>query len=608
MIAILVSWTIIFFILFSFGDIFISIYNKLCKREESYGILDSFFLGLCFILIPLQFTSLWLPSGHYMLFAYIVICMIYWVCKRKRLKKFLVDYSKSFKQITTLQGISIIIVIASVILYCLFLYTFFDAEYYHYQHIRLNEEYPVIPGLGNFEDRFGFNSNYLLLSAIFSFRFIFTDAVYTLQGLIFALLLCWGFTKFILEKHNLNYLVFIILLLTFFLIGERYLDNSSTDSLPFLCVFYYISKTIFKPTWLEKQPLLAYLLPFTLITIKLSTIIFCIASLIILIYLIKSKQFKSVSFLFIASFLIVSLWIIRNVIITGYFVYPIYNVDLFSFDWKMPKIVLMLQKQYIYYYASYAGKYLLFEDVLKTSIDGFNLSLPGRYLQWIIYGLFLLSPIFIFSSIFRKINIHRNIYLIYLASFISLIFIFITAPDFRFAFSYIFGCAFIGFHIIITLFGKQDCNISKYKTAIILSVACCFLIVSYRKKHSIIHHFYTKKKEIFNSVIYTPLFHYESSKYNLQFSEYKLGELTIPMKIGDDIRTFDVAPATNPYGLPYTPFAGGKIQNIKTIEPRGKRLEDGFRTKKEYMDMLNYNTDRYLKEYNSLGSVRNDKE
>jgi hypothetical protein len=39
------------------------------------------------------------------------------------------------------------------------------------------------------------------------------------------------------------------------------------------------------------------------------------------------------------------------------------------------------------------------------------------------------------------------------------------------------------------------------------------------------------------------------------------------------------------------------MQGIETIELRGKTLQDGFRTKEEYTNILNENTGKYIEQY-----------
>ncbi|MDR2953925.1 MAG: hypothetical protein LBV43_02460, partial [Prevotella sp.] len=191
----------------------INIYNKLCKNEEKYGILDTFLLGMCFILIPLQFSSIFLATNHYILLFLLLVMAIYWSSNFKRLKNHILNIRYRLQSIYKYEIICIFLLISSVILYTLFIGNSYDSAYYHYQNIRWNEEFSIIPGLANLEDRFGFNSNYFLLSAIFSFRFIFDIAITSLQSLLFILILGWTLLRLFESKYDIKYSILLLFLL-----------------------------------------------------------------------------------------------------------------------------------------------------------------------------------------------------------------------------------------------------------------------------------------------------------------------------------------------------------------------------------------------------------
>ena len=184
MIAIIIAWITISIVFLSSGNFIVFVYQKLFKRNENYGYTDTFLLGICFTLVLLSVTSFFLPSNQYILFFYLILCIIYWIYRKEHLYDII---SKSKKYIQTLslsQKIAFAISIVSIGAIVLWTSGAFDPAYYHYQAIRWNEDYPIIPGLANLEDRFGFNSNYMLLSAPFTFRFIFGEAIYSLQSLL----------------------------------------------------------------------------------------------------------------------------------------------------------------------------------------------------------------------------------------------------------------------------------------------------------------------------------------------------------------------------------------------------------------------------------------
>lgn len=83
------------------------------------------------------------------------------------------------------------------------------------------------------------------------------------------------------------------------------------------------------------------------ISIKLSTATSIIFAIYVAVILIKTKR-RSILLIDSAIGLIILFpWLIRNVIISGYLVYPYSRIDLFDFDWKMPKALVDYDRQEI---------------------------------------------------------------------------------------------------------------------------------------------------------------------------------------------------------------------------------------------------------------------
>lgn len=103
----------------------------------------------------------------------------------------------------------------------------------------------------------------------------------------------------------------------------------------------------------------------------------------------------------------------------------------------------------------------------------------------------------------------------------------------------------------------------------------------------------------FNSFIdFVALYHHRNAKNINKFKEYDWYGHTIYANVSkEDNRTFDLLPAIEIDGLPYTVYKGNKIQDIRTIEPRGETLQDGFRTKPEYAKIINDNVEKYKSDY-----------
>jgi len=602
MFAVLISWIVILFILFSLGDFLVRLYNKYSRDNENYNILDTTLTGMCFITLLLSVSSLWLPSNHYILILLFAFSIVYSITNRKELYKRFIAYRDSTN---LLLSISSAVIILSIAFFISFVSNFYDPEFYHYQNVRWNEEYRAIPGLGNLEDRFGFNSSYLLISAIFSFRFLFGDAIYTIQGLIFTLIVLWAFTELYRSQGNIKYILLLFFLLVLLIWNSGNLDNTSTDIIPLLGSFYYIAKTTLNSRWLTQQSLLACILPVTLITYKLSSAVFCLISLYIIFNLIREKKYKNISFIIAISTSIILFWCVRNVIISGYLIYPLSFIDIFSVDWKVPEVVAILQHTYIKDYAESVFSNYFSLDTIIRDLTGVKLLIAYRVLSSFIYLISILSP-FILALIYIKTRyIEKNILVVYVVSALSIITGLLFAPDMRFINGFLFGVAFITICIVINLMKKEEIIFLGAKNAILVIIVLLFMAVSFKNKDHIIYNINENK---FVAMLYKPLPNYFSTYNSKNFSHYNLNGTIIYITKEDNNRTFDMLPATSLYGIPFSPFHYDKIQNIKTIELRGTSLHNGFRTKKEYLELFNKDKEKYIKEYKDLFLKRIDKE
>lgn len=593
MITTLVTWIIIFYTLFSLGDFFILLYNRICSNKESYNIMDTFTLGICFTTILLSISSLWLPSNHYILFAYIIIGTIHWIFNYSRLKKHIKPVVQFYSSSSFFQKALIVTSFIAVLVYVYIFEHHYDAEYYHYQQIRWNEEFSVVPGLANLEDRFGFNSNYLLLSSIFTFRFLFGDieALYVLQSLFYVILLIWILIKLFYSNYNIKYIIAFLLSIIIVAIYGFMLTSSCTDIFPILFIFFYSIKTITDSKWIYKQPLLACLLPVVMVTIKLSTAPFCLICLFILYYLFKNKKHKELYLIFILGVLTIASWCIRNIIISGYLVYPIHQIDLFNFDWEVPKATALIHNTHIQTWGKrvFMTDWNTFINTIRHLNFSENWSIIVKFISLIL--VMVLSTPTLYKTIKKKTDI--NTLTLYLITIFCLIFGLVSAPDFRFIFGYILAGILLSFAILYDnkniIFPKSG----KYTISLIVLFLC---IIS-------AHKFDVATKRIgatFNTPIdFLALYHHRSSKNIGDFKEYNIDGMTIYLSARKmDNRTYDLLPATAEGGIPFgLPSGGLKIQNISTIEPRGKTLQDGFRTKKEFIKVLNTDLDKYKEEY-----------
>lgn len=444
MLAIITSWIAILLVFISFGDILIFLYNKLCRQNELYGLTDTFVIGMCFTLIPLSITSLWLPSNQYILFAYLILSVGYWLIRKQHFVVLIKSLKSSISGLTSLQSAIFIIPIISLIVVIIWQVGVFDSLLYHQQNIRWNEEYAVVPGLGNLEHRFSFNSNYLLLSALFSFRFLFTEAVYSIQVLVLAVIICWIIKDIIRSGYEIKRIILLAIITGYMFTFGYSLTATSTDAIPNIVSFYLIAKLLLQTNSLRRDKLLWVLVPISLLSFKLTIIPICLFSIYILVSLIKDKKYYTTCFLALVSSSIIILWLIRNVIISGYLIFPFYEIDIFSVDWKIPKFVAIEERDFILS----CGIRILNDIVAELS--NFHFSGEGIR-QWLMNFIFIgptiLSPFIVLYCLIRKKYIPKIVYWVYAILILTIGIWYIGGPDPRF----IGGALFAMLYYIIFL-------------------------------------------------------------------------------------------------------------------------------------------------------------
>ncbi|MFR9166277.1 MAG: LIC_10190 family membrane protein [Dysgonomonas sp.] len=285
MLLILFSYIIILFVFLTFGDIFVTLYYKFCKQDEHYSLLELFLLGMILVTIILEITSLWLPSNHYIMLAYIILSILYWIFNQQHFYSIYQSVITFFKDFTTIQWILLIMFTLIITSFCVWGYAYIDSLFYYIQSVIWNETYPVVPGVANLEERLGFNSNFSLISAIFTFSFVNKDAIFTMHVLFAVLLLLWAFREMTYSRFEIKRTVMFILLITYIGWFSHFYYTITTDILPNLILFYIVAKTVLYPQKQKSKYLLYLILSAYLVTLKLSLAPF---SLFIYIYFFLS--------------------------------------------------------------------------------------------------------------------------------------------------------------------------------------------------------------------------------------------------------------------------------------------------------------------------------
>lgn len=176
--------------------------------------------------------------------------------------------------------------------------------------------------------------------------------------------------------------------------------------LPNIIVLYlvlYLIDKVDNVKALTQQSLLIFLVLVAVCTMKLSFSILGLFVLYILFLLWKEKASRAIVLLVCLTTITALTWLYSNVVVSGYLLYPLVDLDLFNVDWKLPKSIGYLEREYIAGGGVWQLHYILRET--KLFFETFDV----KYLSdasWFLYNIFIFIgfPIIIYQKWRRKIS------------------------------------------------------------------------------------------------------------------------------------------------------------------------------------------------------------
>ncbi len=221
-------------------------------------------------------------------------------------------------------------------------YMHYDSDLYHAQSIRWIEEYGVVPGLANLHSRLGYNSAAFPLTALFSFRALAGSSLHVTSGLIafYLALQCLPlFRKDILKSPKFSDLARIV--------SVYYLTTALRDIVsPASDFFIVIPAFALAVMWLdlieekcEDPRPFAVLSVFALLIVsfKLSAVMLVLLALKPGALFVREKKYKELFVCLGTGFFMTLPYLIRNVILSGYLVYPVLSTRIPGLDFAIPE-------------------------------------------------------------------------------------------------------------------------------------------------------------------------------------------------------------------------------------------------------------------------------
>lgn len=323
-----------------------------------------------------------------------------------------------------------------------------DTDIYHAQAIRWIETYPAVPGLGNLHGRLAFNSTWFVTNAVFSFSFLKVESFHLVAGVLFLLFLLYcseAFSKLAEQGYSLSSLLKITLIPVSLSVFGAELSSPGTDLPANLLIWFVLILWVeFTEQPKSYQPSLMALISCFAVTVKLSAApILLIPILLFGEAIIKNK----ISLIWVISgiaVLIFAPFIIRNIILSGYIIYPYPSVDYFTFDWKVPAARVESERLAIMAWGRFPRQDS--GQVLSMSfLQWFPAWLQNQTInRRMLFSVGLLSPLVIIPFWLLR-RMPTQIASGWLVVFAGTLFWLFTAPDFR------FGYGFLGSTILLAV-------------------------------------------------------------------------------------------------------------------------------------------------------------
>lgn len=289
-------------------------------RLAEFGETDKFWLGTIILVICFQFYSLFFPINYSLTPIFIILITIGVISFTKAI-------GNSFKDKISKNQLVILFVFfylsTSLIIAASFKINWYDSDLYHLNAVRYIFEYKAIPGLIHIHSRLGFNSSFFVYSAVVE-SFTARGASSHLSLTIFGVVILYQWIRDILQgTKRVRYFCFITMpFLLFQFFRSSQFPSLSTDfaaALVSLQVFYLILSK-------SNKFLLVLALAALAVTTKLSSIYILPMALVYVIYTAKKLGYSNnkaeIVFGTLGAFLVIGGFVIRNIILSGWLVFP----------------------------------------------------------------------------------------------------------------------------------------------------------------------------------------------------------------------------------------------------------------------------------------------
>ncbi len=482
MIYIILAWIFWFLFCFNIGFFVLRIIFK--KDNKKIDFFYNFWFGLFSFVLVLEIISLFHPLNGKVLTYSIAFNLFLFLLNLRNIKFNWRLILRNIFQHIDYKKILLFVILAFFVSFLSNLpVTWYDTNLYHLNSIKWLTDYGSVKGLANLQFPLGINNVTFLLAAIMNHG-VFTNSSSHVMNSFLVFVFASQIILFLFRKPKniLAYFfgLFSILILSIF-IGQYYfigqINSLSTDlsMAIFLLLFNFYFMLFERENLVLSMPILILAA-----TSKFSCfIVLALFSLFILIELKDKVLLKKNVYILFLSFIFLVSFIIRNLILSGWALFPFPYFGL-NFKWQVPLEQLKNINNVITGFARLPGPYYLSSvnaNFWDWFISWFNYNKNNPSLYYIFLLFFLIFMYFYSTGKSKKqlssITDIRKVNFLVLASTATLLYTFLTAPDLRYMGIFIF----VSISLILSSFFVNFFKYDFFKSTIIL--VFIFLISSY---------------------------------------------------------------------------------------------------------------------------------
>ncbi len=451
----IIIWLYILFLSYIFGWSILSLIHKVFYNDSKIILFSSplaILIGLIGINTFAAFLSLFIKLGW---LAQLIFLLLGLLLGMRLWKKNGIPKSFTLSSIPKLIFVLFLLVFLTVLENGTHGPANPDTGIYHAQAIRWIETFPAVPGLGNLHSRLAYDSNWLVINAFFSFSFLGLRSFHVLPGAFIIITLIYflgGANQLLMGRITIaNTAKTLFIPLVFFVLGSQ-ISSPGTDFPATVGIWIVFSfwldfierKKAQQPSRIELEEILIFIFSVYFLTVKLTTAPLLLLSIFILIRCIIRKDIKSTVGLLVLAIFILAPWFARNLILSGYWIYPLPAISSLSpnWDWKIPINHVIDEQRSILAWARIPGGDAdqVLAMPLRNWVKEWFVKLTHNQ-QFLVAGAIFSPIIFSIMSFFllRKKSHFAYFSFAYLTSYCGLAFWLYAAPDIRFGYGFIFS-------------------------------------------------------------------------------------------------------------------------------------------------------------------------